>query len=90
MARYQVLSEVSAYKTVTSIGRSRLLTCILGYTHQGMLGRCVLHNPQRGNEGAAGRHVDDYSTAEVSRTCASAAVSRHLLLHDFADRLDKE
>ena len=72
------------------IGWSRLLTCILGYTHQGMLGGCVLHDPQRGNEGAAGRHVDDYSSAEVPRTRASAAVSRHLLLHDFADHLDKK
>ena len=90
MARCQVLSELLAYGTASGIGWSRLLTCILGYTYQGMLGRCVLHNPQRGNEGAAGRHVDDYSTAEVSRTCASAAVSWHLLLHDFADRLDKK
>ena len=55
-----------------------------------MLGRCVLHNPQRGNEGAAGRHIDDCSTAEISRACTSAAVSRALLFHDFADRLDKK
>ena len=67
-----------------------VLTCILGDAHQGMLGGRVLHDTQRWNEGAGGRHVDDYTATEVSHASATPALSRHLLLHDLADRLDEE
>ena len=67
-----------------------LLTCVLGDAHQSMLGGCILHDPKRWHEGAAGRNVDNSPTAQVPGPCASGAAARDLLLHDFAGCLNQE
>ena len=55
-----------------------------------MLGGGVLDDPKSWHERAAGGNVDDGPTAQVPGPCASGAMARGLLLHDFTGFLNQE